>query len=317
MTVTGLNTYVDNMVVNPAASGADAIALKDEVQTLVADMVTQPWPGAWHLGRTSGSRTELHFGLTGDTLITLAEAYPYLTSGTQTDAYSYAQSEFTRQNPFTQGSFPKDPDVVLTRREYVTPVSKTFYESVTSHDASSFLVQQRWPRRRRCWPTAPTACGRYAGRPATGPWLTHCLDELSQHHGQATALPSRQDWATMGPLCGSNPYLGGVNYANARMARHIGHARIAHHRGDSTQEQKAIYRLARTAINRFANGKLIGYLYDEGIVKIAGPANWLALLSTSTAEAGAGQLWTDNWDTGDEDCRDSRRLERNRPAAGP
>lgn len=296
LTLTGLDTYVGEMAASPAAGAGDATTMANELETLVSETVAAGSlaPG-WHWGRPMASRTELHFNNIAEMCHAFGEAWPYLSSTTRTNAYNYAVSEYTRLNPFTTGSFQKEPSGVA-RREYVTPVTNAFFNDVTGMNFSNFTrvdVHQQ----------ADSTYGIWALCKAANDWSL-ADTAWTQIKLRGDLAEADAEWASFGFFYfGEAPYVGAVSYANARFGRQVAHARIAHYKNDTTEKNKAIYRLARAAINRYAIGKLVEYFYDEDIVTVDGRSDWIMYYSLTYGEAGGGQLWDSTWTTSNDDTR--------------
>jgi hypothetical protein len=62
--------------------------------------------------------------------------------------------------------------------------------------------------------------------------------------------------------------------------------------------------LARTALVRFAQGKVIRYMYDERFQTIETDPDWMFRLSTASGNGGGqGLLWTEHWAGAEDDAR--------------
>jgi hypothetical protein len=296
-TITGLDKYVNEAPDRRQPAGPDADWLLAEVRHESDKIVAAGplAPAALYAKRHWQDYLQAEPGLT---TLALAEILPYLDQPARDTVVDYAFAQLQRQNPLTTTSVPTFQGA---RREYypVAPldVQRRHAGQNAARDASVPInPQQRADSVYAIW-----AWGRASGR-----WQAV---QAFWPQAKAAALAGERDveWATCGYVRGPNETRGGaVPYpgedrgstaaVNGRFGRWVGLARLARVFGDRQTEQAAMYRLARTALLRCAQGRLIDYQYDAKIQVIDAEPDWMLRLSTATGNGGGqGLLWSERW----------------------
>lgn len=307
-TIRGLDRYLDQCCAASTPVNSYASQLQQELRSEVRKMIDAgPLNRAISLERKHVEKMWAHFSSVSELLIAVAEAYPFLDPELREAAQRYAVREIGYANPLTATLPTFDPD--RARREYYDPVPPSLVSTVLENNLSSRQYANNNPRiGGRQEDRANSAYAFWALAYATGNWeLTRSFWEGPQGI-KALALSARpfHDWATLGyfgsrgdntglPVAIGGENRGSAYSANGQFARFIALSRLARRFDDQAAQREAIYRLARTAIRRVAQEKLIEYMYDAGIVSIDQPPDWMDIYSTAHGEGGAGQLWTSDW----------------------
>lgn len=302
-TVKGLERYLAEEVASTPATGEDAKALAEELRGEVAKMIEAgPLAPAMSIFIY---RMEFHFANSGETALALAEAMPYLDAAGREAAVGYAFGELRRLNPLTT---QKVPVFKNTRREYFVPLTPQQYRKVSG---TRHVI--RGSARIPATAGPDNIYALWALGSASGEWEE--LEEIwTDAKNRATACRKLADWATCGYFYEYGVDRGSTAAANGRFARWVALWRLASRFGDAEARDHAAYRLARTALFRFAQSKVARYMYDEKFQVIGEKPDWMYDLSTCYGEAGAGLLWTDQWAGADDDVRQCVRWDQFGPA---
>jgi len=291
-TVPSLSKYIRETLATPRAEDAISSALTQNLSDEVRRMID-----AWPLkpARNIIGWMEPHFVNPGETVLAVAEALPYLDELTRERAATFVAKLIAKHDPLTSDGLPD----AGKPREY----------------APSDLDERRTVRRNVRWEDRfNNVYGLWLLAHTTGDWgsLEARLGDLKK---MATQAAVRSEWASCGYFRGPGEDRnnarahrgedrGGIWAVNGQFARWVALARIARHCEDSATEDLARYMLARTAVLRFAHGKLIRYSYDAGLQNIALKPDWMYRLSTSGGNgSGPGLLWTPHWAGADDDVR--------------
>jgi hypothetical protein len=137
---------------------------------------------------------------------------------------------------------------------------------------------------------------------ATGDW-SYLQTTWDSFKKRTYAIDNGADWAICGNFKTSDAWAGGVPSTNAQFARYIAMTRVAEQFNDNEAKNMACYMLAKAALRRFCQGKMIDYVYDEKFQQLELGPDWMVKLSTSGGETGTAHLWFDSWHGAKEDVR--------------
>lgn len=121
---------------------------------------------------------------------------------------------------------------------------------------------------------------------------------------------NNSDWSTLTmtpytwPQGSYNDALrGGINETNRMVAGSIGLTRLAVMVGDTETVDLGYYLMNKALISRFAQEKLVKYLYEVNLQQIPQDADWLLTMSLANGETGVAILWRDGWSSYADDVR--------------
>jgi len=290
-TVRGMNRYVNEEVASPLPVSPEgkrlARELAEEIRKFSAAGLlapgfsyAHPWQFFWY------------FTNPGDDLLALSEAMPYLDDATRKLALDYALSLLAKRHPFktAKAAIFEGP-----RREYFRLLSPQYHKDIDPeiHFPTAVDITQE-----EC---ANNLYGVWSLSRNSGQWdfLRELRDDAKR---AAFSDKGLADWATCGFFNKWNrfpswpihhyQFSGGTDAVNGEMGRWIALARVARRFGDTGLADAALYWLNRTALNRFAQGKVVQYLYDEKIQTIEESPNWMIQWAWAS---GSSYLWTDHW----------------------
>ena len=295
--IAGLDRYISEYPAPGDLAGEGAALLRDELREEIRKTISAGHLApAMSLGRKHVSRMEMHFANPGETLLAIAEALPYLDEQTQQQAVAYALSEAQRLDPL---AVQEVPCFEGARREYFTPLSPDQQrelmrplERMVTRTTERISAEQRANNAYPLW-----ALAQASGR------LDIVRERWEKVKEVALWALRCADWATCGYFRQGNEDRTSTRAANGQFARWLALARLGAALGDEQTAKLAAYMLARTALFRFAQGKVVRYMYDEKLQTIEAAPHWMARLSTSVGESGPALLWTDHWTGAEDDVR--------------
>ncbi|NIR25753.1 MAG: hypothetical protein GWN77_02035, partial [Gammaproteobacteria bacterium] len=103
---------------------------------------------------------------------------------------------------------------------------------------------------------------------------------------------------------------GGIGETNRMVAGAIGFVRLARLIEDSEATDFGFYLLNKALISRFAQDKLVKYLYETGLQTIPPNPDWQAQASLSLGETGEATLWRNHWESYIDDVRRPLRFDQ-------
>ena len=125
------------------------------------------------------------------------------------------------------------------------------------------------------------------------------------------------DWSTMTmaphtwPMGSYHSSLrGGIGDTNRFIGGAIGFIRMAQQVDDQDAADLGFYLFNKAIISRYAQEKLIKYLYDTGLQTIPSDPNWMAQTSLSPHETGNATLWRNEWSSYKDDIRRPLRYDQ-------
>ncbi len=306
-TIRGLRRYIGERVASDIPRHPEAQPLVRELRAEVEKMLDAGrLAPAICLAPKHLFRIRFHFANPGETVLAVAEALPYLEQAQRERAVQYALACMRWVDPLREHSVP---NFVGARREYFALLPLDYMAQVLGKDA--LRLESSWVRE---VDRANNVYALWALAAASGRWefIKQRWEEIK---AVALAHANAVEWATCAYFRGEGEHRsfpsaipgedhGSVAAANGRFARWVALARIAERLGDSDTAQLATYLLARTMIFRFAQGKLVRYMYDEGFQTIDTSPDWMLRLTTASGNGG-GQalLWADRWAGAEDDVR--------------
>ena len=125
------------------------------------------------------------------------------------------------------------------------------------------------------------------------------------------------DWSTMT----MTPYIwpggryegilrGGIGETNQTVSGAIGYIRLAQMANDGDAGELGFYLLNKALVSRFAQEKLVKYLYETGLQSIPSEPDWLATMSLAAGETGNAILWRNYWASFEDDVRRPLRFDQ-------
>lgn len=306
-TIRGLARYRNERLVREVPKGTGAADLLSEIRAELQKMIDagELAPAA-SLDRHYVARIDWHFANPAETLLTLSEALPYLDRQTRKAVVEYAKDFLSRANPLEIEAVPNFRGL---RREYFQLLPPEAYGKYVGRDGQRMAStpvskEDRLNSVYALWAWADATNDREYLR-ANWDLIRTLMDDVVQSREWATCSYFRganetRHW----PGAGRGDDRGSVAAANGRFARWIALGRIADRLGNREWSERATYLLARTALLRFAQGKLIRYTYDQGLQNVEAAPDWMYRLSTASGNGGGqGLLWTDHWAGADDDVR--------------
>jgi len=307
LTVSRLDPYLDEVPLRRIPESGDARLLVDELRGEIGKMIEAGrLAPAMSLDRHYVARIDIHFANPAETVLALSEALPYLGEGGRKAAVEYLLEHLRGEDPLQVREVP-----VFTgkRREYFTPLPPEVYMKNVDPQGrrlgmTSIRHEDRLDGMYALWLLART----------TGDW-SYLKEHWEAIQGLMDDCLAAREWATCGyfrgpgelrhwPGAGRGEDRGSVAAASGRFPRWVALARVAGRLGDRVWRERAAYLLARTALLRFAQGKLLEYLYGEKFQTIDTGPDWMFRLSTASGNGGGqGLLWTDHWAGPADDVR--------------
>jgi hypothetical protein len=305
--VRGLAAYRNERLVRDVPDDAGAASLLEEIGAELRKMVDAgELAPAVSLDRHYVARIDWHFANPAETLLALSEALPYVGARAREAVVKYGKAFMSRTNPLETKA---TANFKGKRREYFRLLPPEAYVKYVGRDGQRMASTPIGNEDR-----LNSVYALWAWAEATNDWeyLRAYRDRIRT---MMEDVAQAREWATCGyfrgagetrhwPGAGRGDDRGSVAAANGRLARWVTLGRVADRLGDRQWSERATYLLARTALLRFAQGKLVRYMYDEGFQKVEAEPDWMHRLSNASGNGGGqGLLWTNHWTGADDDVR--------------
>jgi len=306
-TVSGLNRYVALSPPTGAPPAESAGVLVDELRAEIAKLVAAG-PLAPAVSPKAGFHApEFDFANPGDTLLALAEAYPYLDAPGREAAAAFGRELLDNTDPIRTESVPNFQG---SRREYFKLIPREETAKIDPGemgiaDRTGFSADQRLDNVYALW--------RFCRATGDASPLRERWDDV-----RTLAIHAVQtlDWASAGHFRAGAANRGSAEAANRRFARWVAIANAATTLDDQAIRKLACAALARTALLRFNQEKAVRYMYDEKFQTVDYGPDWMLKLSTSYGESGPRLPWVAHWAGADDDVRTTIRWDEFGPVIG-
>lgn len=295
ITISGLGKYVNETVASPPATPEAQVLVKElraEIGKMARAGVLAP---AVDLKLGNPNRMPFYFVGSAPMLQALAEAYPYLDEKGRASALDLASAYTAKWPPLMAKPVNcwEGP-----RREYYRLLDPDEHIALGCRDGGR--MRSRPPGPLQLYPL-----WRFAR--ATGRW--DVLEDLVRDQRDLILSRARRnmdaaEWATCGYFYNGSHWnghirRGGVEWANGEFSEFLALARIARRMQDADAGAFATYRLAKTALRRAAQGRLIRYMYDEEFQTIDVDPDWPHRVGGMRS----GRLWPYRWADEEGDVR--------------
>ena len=311
-TISGLAKYaLDQRIITDSDQEPDWLTtrLETELSKILNSGHLAPW---WpRVGDTSFFEEMALWSMPWETVYYLGETLPLLDQSLSSDVSAYVTNE--RQN------YP--PESYQRTVDWLDTVQSLPYD-VGSRREAHFVETV---------PAPDELQNPYNAMNVRSLMTLYSLSEYYSLAGSSTELNARwdrikdilrpyvqnSDWSTMTmtpystPMGGYHGILrGGMAETNRMVAGAIGFIRLSQLIDDDEATDFGFYLLNKALVSRFAQDKLVKYLYETELQTIPSDPNWQAQASLSAYEAGEATLWREQWSSYKDDVRRPLRFDQ-------